>query len=116
MATFSKQKLSGSTNGKNIKIATTSTPGTTIHTAIAGTSSWDEIWIWAINTDTVGRKLIIEFGGTSSPDDLIEVSIPAETGLVLIVPGLILQNELIVKAFAEAANVINLNGYVNRIV
>jgi hypothetical protein len=115
MATYSKQLLSGGTNGKNIKVAATSTPGTTIHTAVSGTSSFDEIWLWAMNTDTSDRKLTIEFGGTTSPDDTIELTIPAESGWIPVVPGHLLQNSLVVKAFAATANVVLINGYVNRI-
>jgi hypothetical protein len=115
MATFTKTLLSGSTNGRPVKVAATGTPGTTIHTAVSGTSSIDEIWLWAQNTDTSDRKLTIEFGGTTSPDDLFEVTIPAESGLMNVVPGLPLNNGLVVKAFAASANVVTLSGYVNRI-
>ena len=52
MATYSKQLLSGGTNGKNIKVAATATAGTTIHTANAGTTDIDEIWLYACNTDS----------------------------------------------------------------
>ena len=115
MATYSKQLLSGGTNGKNIKVAATSSAGTTIHTAVSGTSDMDEIWLYACNTDSSDRKLTIEYGGTTSPDDLSEITIEAEAGWVLVVPGMLLQNGLIVKAFAASANVVNINGYVNRI-
>lgn len=115
MATFTKNKLSGSTNGKQIKVVATATPGTTIHTAVAGTAAWDEVWIYAQNNHTAAVDLTIEFGGTSSPDDLIVASIPSKTGLYLIVPGLLLQNSLVVKAFASVANVISLTGFVNSI-
>tara|TARA_B100000287_G_scaffold205035_1_gene193446 strand:+ start:4574 stop:4927 length:354 start_codon:yes stop_codon:yes gene_type:complete len=115
MATFSKQLLSGGTNGKNIKIAATATAGTTVHTAVSGTSDMDEIWLYACNTDSSDRKLTIEYGGATSPDELTEVTITAEAGWTLVVPGLLLQNGLVVKAFAAAANVVNVNGYVNRI-
>lgn len=115
MATYSKQLLSGGTTGKNIKVAATSSAGTTIHTAVSGTSDMDEIWLYACNTDSSDRKLTIEYGGTTSPDDLSEITIEAEAGWVLIVPGMLLQNGLIVKAFAASANVVNINGYVNRI-
>lgn len=115
MATFSKQLLSGSTNGKSILVAATSTPGTTVHTAVSGTSSFDEIWLYAQNTDTVDRLLTIEYGGTTSPNDKFIVTIAAQSGLVLVVPGLILQNSLVLKAFASATNVVTVNGYVNRI-
>lgn len=115
MTTFSKILLSASTNGRPIKVAATATPGTTIHTAVTGTTSYDEIWLYAGNTDTTARKLTIEFGGTTSPDDLIEQTISAESGLVIVVPALILNNSLVVKAFCATANVVNIVGYVNRI-
>ena len=115
MATFSKILLSGGTTGKNIKVVATSSAGTTMHTAVSGTSNLDEVWLYACNTDTSDRKLTIEYGGTTSPDDTIEVTITAEAGWVLVCPGLLLQNSLVVKAFASAANVVLVNGFVNRI-
>ena len=115
MATFTKRALSGSTNGRPIKVVAVATAGTTIHTAVAGTDDFDEVWLWAVNSDTVERKLTIEYGGVADPDDLIEVTIPAESGLVLVIPGLILQNSLVCRAFAAATNVIMVSGFVNRI-
>ena len=98
-----------------VKVAATATAGTTIHTAGSGTTNLDEVWLWCANTDTVTRKLTVEFGGTTSPDDTIEVGIPAESGLVLVIPGLPLQNSLAVKAFCATANVLTISGFVNRI-
>lgn len=113
----SKLELSGSTDGRMIKIAATGDPGTTIHTAQSGTgeNNYDEVWLWAVNSDTVNRKLTIEWGSNSSPDDYIEITIPAESGLVLIVPGWVLQNSLVIKAFCATANVVMIGGFVNRI-
>lgn len=116
MATFSKQLLSGSTNGKAIKVAATATAGTLIHTAASGTSTIDEIWLYAHNTSSTAVKLTIEWGEATAPDGHIEVNIGAEgTGMVLVAPGIPLQNSLVVRAFAGTANVINIFGYVNRI-
>ena len=115
MATYSKVKLSESTSGKNVKVVATATAGTTIHTAVAGASDLDEIWLYACNTDSSDRKLTIEWGGTTSPDDLTEVTLTAEAGWVLVCPGILLQNSLVVKAFAAAANVVVVNGFINRI-
>lgn len=115
MATFSKRLLSGSTNGKAIKVAQTATAGTTIHTAVAGTSDIDEIWLYAVNSSASSVKLTLEWGQADAPDGNIEVSIAAESGLVLVAAGLLLQNSLVVKAFAATADVILLHGYVNRI-
>jgi len=118
MALFSKITLSGSTDGRAIKVAATATAGTTIHTASSTATVYDEIWLYAQNTDTTARKLTIEWGGTSSPDDLIELTIPAESGLTLVAPGLVLKGNstpLVVRAFAATTNVITIHGFVNRI-
>jgi hypothetical protein len=116
MATYSKHLLSGSTNGKNISVTGTSTGASvTVHTATSGTSNLDEIWLYAANTGSAASVLTIEFGGTTDQDDQIQLELAADSGMTLIIPGLLLQNSLVVKAFAVDANVINLNGYVNRI-
>ena len=111
--TFTKVVLSGSTNGKQIKIAASATPGTTIHTASA--TALDEIWLWAVNSSTTAVKLTVEWGEATAPDGNIEVTIPGESGYLMAVPGLVLTNSLVVKAFAGTANVLLINGYVNRI-
>lgn len=113
MTTFSKLKLSGSTNGRQIKVAATATAGTLLHTAHA--TDLDELWLWAVNSDTTARKLTIEFGGVISPDDLIEQTISPEGGLTLIVPGLIVTGGVVVAAFAATANVVLMSGFINRI-
>ena len=117
MATAVKRKLSGSTDGKPIKIAQTATAGDTIHTAVAGTTAgtFDEIWLWAYNGHTADVVLTIEFGGATVPDQNIVVTIPYKAGLIPVVPGLILQNGMVVKAFAGTSNVITLMGFVNAI-
>ena len=115
MTTYTKLKLSGSTDGKLIKVVATVTAGTLIHTAVAGVSDFDEVWIYAVNSDTTARKLTIEFGGVAAPDDHIEKTIQPEDGLILIVPGFVLQNAVVVRAFAATANVLLLGGFVNRI-
>lgn len=118
MATYSKIHLSGSTDGKLIKVAATATAGTTIHTGSTTATTYDEVWLYAVNSDTTDRKLTIEFGGVSAPDDLIEQTITAESGLLLVVPGLVIKGNataLVVRAFAASANVVMIGGYVNRI-
>ena len=119
MATYSKLNLSGSTGGQPILVSASSTPGTTIHTTGTSSSILDEIWIYANNTSASNVKLTIEYGGTSSPNNLIEVTINAEAGLVLVIPGLLLSGDgtagRVVRAFAATGQVINITGYVNRI-
>jgi len=113
MATYNVQIASGSSNGRMIKVAATGTPGTELHTAHA--TDKDEVYIWAVNSDTVDRKLTIELGGVTSPDDTIERTIPAESGLILIVPGIRLTGSVVVRAFAATANVVLCAVNVNRI-
>jgi hypothetical protein len=117
MATAVKRKLSGSTNGKPIKVVQTATAGDTIHTAVAGTTdgTYDEIWLYAYNGHSSAVTLTIEFGGATVPDQNIVLTLAAKSGLTLVVPGLILQNEMVVKAFASTANVITISGFVNSI-
>lgn len=119
MPTFTKVHLSGSTGGQPIKVGATATPGTTIHTTGTSSSNIDEIWLYANNTSASAVKLSVEYGGTTSPDNHIELTIDAEAGLVLVIPGLILSGTgsagRVVTAFAATTNVINITGYVNRI-
>ena len=118
MAVVTKRKFSGSTDGLPVKIVATATAGTTVHTAVAGTTggTYDEIWIWAYNGHTADVTLTIEYGGATVPDQNIVQVIPFKQGLFLVVPGLILQNGLVVKAFASVANVVTLSGYSNNMV
>ena len=116
MATFSKEMLSGSTDGQGINIATTATPGTLIHTAVSGTSDIDEIWLYGVNADSAtDQKITLEWGGVTAPNDHIEITITKESGLWLIAPGIPLQNGLVVRGFAGASSDIIIYGYVNRI-
>jgi hypothetical protein len=114
-ATYTKQKLSGSTDGEGIKVAAIATAGTAIHTAVAGTTDWDEVWIYAFNSDSAAVDLTLEYGGTSDPDNHIKCSIPSLSGLQLVIPGLLLQNAQALAAFASSANKIIIYGFVNRI-
>ena len=117
MATALKRKLSGSTDGKAILVVATATAGTTIHTAVAGTTAgtFDEIWLYAVNAHSAAIKLTLEWGEATEPTGNIELTIPSESGLVLVIPGLILQNGMVVKAFAGTANEVMIHGYVNTI-
>lgn len=118
MAEITKLKFSGSTSNKPIKVVATATAGTTIHTVSTDDTKYDEIWLYATNNHTSDVNLTIEFGGTSSPDDLIQANIPYKSGLYLIVPGIPIQGNStapVVRAFASVANVVSITGWVNRL-
>ena len=118
MATFTKIPLSGSTDGRGIHIDDNATAGKTIHTGSATATTIDEVWLYAMNYDSTDRKLTIEWGGATAGGDIIEQTITAESGLILVVPGLIIKGNatpLVIAAFAATTSAINIFGYVNRI-
>lgn len=118
MATFTKQILSGSTDGKAILISQVATAGNLIHTGDTVTSTLDEIWLYALNTGSTTVKLTVEWGEATSPNGHIEISVLPEAGLVSVTPGLLIKGNataLTVRAFAGTANVLTVHGFVNRI-
>lgn len=119
MATFSKQILSGSTGGQPILVTATASTGTTIHATGTSASVIDEIHLFAYNSDTASITLTLQFGGTTSPNNDIKLTIPATTGLTYVVPGLLLSGTgaaaRTVYAYAGTGSKITISGYVNRI-
>jgi len=134
MSTFTKIPLSGavpaagSTGGRQLKV-TGHTTGTsiTVHSTPANTTTMDEIWLYAFNKHTAGLVLNLEWGFTSGAtpgtDDLIKITVPAQSGLICVIPGLILMGQSTgpaagtLKAWVNTDNdnLIQLSGYVNRI-
>jgi hypothetical protein len=121
MATFTKLALqpAGTTgDGLGILVAATATAGTAIHTASSTATTIDEVWLYAYNHDTVDVTLTIEFGGVTSPKDVIKSTITSQAGLILVVPALIVQGNAtpkVIRAFAGTGSKISIFGYVNRI-
>lgn len=114
MAVFSKEFLTGTGNGTQMVLAQiVAGSAETVHTVPA--SVIDEVWLYATNNDTSSVNLTILFGGTTNPDDYIQLGIPSKSGLTLVIPGLSLDAGLVIKAFASVASKISLSGYVNRI-
>jgi hypothetical protein len=121
MATFSKVLLSGGLQGKAIKIAATTSgsAGTTIHTTGTSSSVIDEVWLYAYNSSSSNTVLTIQWGGVTAVDNETKLTIPQNSGLTLVIPGLILTGTgsagNVISAYAATTNVITINGYVNRI-
>ena len=110
-----KRSLSGSVDGRQIKVVRTATAGTLIHTASGlDQTSHDEVWLYACNHHSGALILTIEFGGGDSPDDLIVKSLAVNSGAVEVIPGLILTNGLVIRAFAGTGNLITISGWVYR--
>lgn len=117
MPTYSRQLLSGSTNGREIPVVAPATPGTLLHTALAGTTGFDELYLWVSNVSGTAATLTLEWGGVTDPGDHMvkAYSIPANSAPIPIATGQCLQNGLAVRAFSGTANALNISGYVNRI-
>ncbi len=117
-ATYSIEKLSGSTDGKGIKVTgTSSAADVTIHTAGAGAGDIDLLSLWAVNQNASGvaRTLTVAWGAETDPDNLITVPLPCKVGLIPIVDRLPIMNSLIIGAWADVANEVIIYGYVERI-
>ena len=118
MATFSKLLLSASTSGKPIVVAgTTAGASTTIHTAVSGATSFDEVWLWASNVTAAAVSLTVQWGGVTDPDNAAFKGfvIPANSSMYPVVTGLVLNGGLLVKAYGSTTAAINITGYVNQI-
>lgn len=117
MSSYSRQLLSASVNGRTIPVVAVATPGTPAHVTPAGATGFDEVYLWVSNVTNAARLLTIEWGGVGNPADHMvhQVSIPANSPPIPIITGQVLQNGLSVAAFADAANALNLTGFVNRI-
>ena len=95
--------------------AVTSASAVPIHTAVAGTSSIDEVWIYAYNDDTSNHLLSILWGGTVEPNNVTRTAIPFKSGRVLCVDGMLLNNGLTIQAYADVSGSIMIDGFVNNI-
>ena len=70
-------------------------------------ASMRRVWVWVSNIDPgVSHKLTIRWGGTDATRDYIPVQVRPEQGPQLAVPGLLLQSNLLIDAFTDAANVL----------
>ena len=115
MATYQKLKLSQDTVGSGIWLGFG--PAVTIHTTGTSSSVLDEVWLYAHNNDISGSANIqIEIGGTNT----IKQSIPASSGLVLVLPGILVSGTggsgtNITGSDASGGGTVTVVGYVNRI-
>ncbi len=119
MATFTKTLLSSSSRGAATKVVATASAGTTIHATGTSDSIIDEVWLYAYNSSASAVLLTLQFGGTTSPDQDVKITLAPRAGLVLLIPGQPLTGTgaaaSSVLAYADTANVVMISGFVNRI-
>ena len=94
----------------------TATAGTLIHTAVSGTSSMDEVYLYASNIHTADVVLTIEWGGAGVTTKYIVKTIPKNVGRILVIDGQPIGNANVIRAFAATTNVVTITGFVNQIV
>lgn len=117
MPTYSRLLLSGSTSGRVIPVAATATPGTLVHTAIAGAAAYDEVYLWVSNVTGSAATLTLQWGGVTDPGDHAckALSVPANSGPTAVLVGQVLNGGLELRAFSGTASALNVLGFVNRI-
>lgn len=116
MATYKKIDLTASTDNIPIVISDEATPGEEIHTCSTTAGVKDEIYLYANNIHaSAAADVTIEMGTAGAKYTYF--NLPANTGLVQVVPGVHLNGNatpLVVRAFADAASKIVISGYVIR--
>lgn len=122
MAALTKHLLSESLSGRAINITAQSpVSANTFHVAGGGMDNYDECWIYAYNHH--GDDIQVTFlWGMSSLDstnvrieDKTSVSLPFQSGRVLVMDGRLLQNGLSACIYSEVEGVINIDGFINRV-
>lgn len=118
MAIFAKTYLSNSNGGIPIQVTGTTAAGSVIiHTGPTTTTTVHEVYIYANSTASTSTTLTLGYGGTGGATQITQ-TIQPQSGLTLVVPGLILQGSATAKtisAWAGAASAINITGFVNTI-
>lgn len=125
MPSYSKQILSGSNAGVPIALTSASTA---IHQTSNTANSIDEVWLWAshINSVSSSANVTVTIGpvGTTATTASF-MAIYNGAGLTPLLPGISLtpsgssNTPMEVRAFANSpgsSNLVNITGYVNRIV
>jgi hypothetical protein len=109
-----KLKLSASSDGEPLNLATSSSGATTIHTftASTGDNTYDEIYLWAFNNATASMNITLEYGSTTLT---CVTTVYPKAGQTLLLPGLIGNTGLVLKGFKSTTGDARVIGFVNQI-
>ena len=104
--------LSGSTNGQPFLL----TGGTdNLHTAAATVATSDQIYLWLCNSTGAECRIDLYLGDAVGANlVLYQFLVPPNSRPLFAMPGLLLNNGLIVYAVATAASVVTVFGFVVR--
>ena len=112
---FTLASLSGdsSTDGKQIDIVATSSPGTTLHTATSGTDYWDYVLLYFANRDSIAHTVTIEWGGTGASDQVVLDLAPGVGGVRAFDDFRLLRDGHVIRAFCDTTSVVSAWGEVH---
>lgn len=111
MATFSREFLTGLSNGNSLGL---NTSASTIHTVSASPATVkDEIWLYCVNNNaSASYTLTLNWPGGNQ----IKTNVAASQGLTLVVPGLTLGPSQTFSAQSNSASAwLVVTGFANRI-
>lgn len=119
MTRIERHSFSESTNWRGIKIARAATPGDLIHKTSGEADVIDEVYLWVEHTNAgsggVFTTVTVEFGGVTSPDDLMVRDIPIQKAFQVVKGRPISGANLEIRVFADVSGEITVWGYINRI-
>lgn len=108
---ITRVKLSASTNGQGIALATGAP--TTIHTSTTAANTSDEVHVWIVN-ETGSTSTVFLYVGTTGSSNKITQGMEYGLGLDLTIPGLFLTSGLILSANGGLVG-FTAFGFVNRL-
>jgi hypothetical protein len=112
---YSINFLSASVSGGfPIQIGVTGSPGTIIHSGVAGTSQIDEVFLYANNTGNQFSPLVLEVGGTGFFNRIV-MTIATQDSPQLILQGWPLNSGAVIRGFSPSGSgLFIIGGYVQR--
>jgi hypothetical protein len=120
MTTISKIKFSADVQGTGFPISDNATP-VTIHSTLTSSAVLDEVWLYVSNSSPTNSHLLQVYF-TNAVYTTFIVEVPALSGMVLLVPGLIVSgngtvasNVAVLDDSGTGVNTLCVYGFVNRI-
>lgn len=108
----------GAPNGFIAVFGTIPSMSPAIHTTLNSATVYDEVWIWAVNHDSSPTNFRLAFAMGTATATTIKVELPADSGMVLISPGLLVSGDgtsgMAIGAGCDNGSC-SVIGYVNRI-
>lgn len=113
MTTFSKVIFTESVLGEPIRISATTSVGDLIHDVVDGYVNMDEVWLYASNTTSTDVIITVQLGDVQASSEVVQTV--AAQSVSLIIPGIPIQGDGKIRAYAGTTDVINVFGWINRI-